>query len=229
MIDLPDPGSTFSHELDFLLTCSPSRIGKILALCDLYRQIRTVPGAIVEAGVFRGGSFTLWAMLRHLLETEHARALIGFDTFDRFPAAERDADQHIVDHIDRTAGLDCIGTDQLMSTLAARGRGLDHNVQLIAGDVTSTVPTYVEQNPQLAISLLMIDTDLHAPAVTCLTHLVPRVTRGGIVVVDNFGVFPGETDAVREYLTSHDDVVLQRSASTGHLTYFVVDRTSPRI
>ena len=39
---------------------SPGKVRK--SSYELYQQIRTVPGAVVEAGVFRGGSFTLWAM-----------------------------------------------------------------------------------------------------------------------------------------------------------------------
>lgn len=141
---------------------------------------------------------------------------IGFDTFDQFPRAHRQDDQRIIDHIAQTAGLDCIGADQLHATLAARGRGLEANVRLVPGDVVRTVPTYVDQHPELAIALLLIDTDLYEPAVSCLPHLVPRVTAGGVVVVDNYGVFPDETD--------HPDTMLQRTSNSGHFTHFVVDR-----
>ncbi|MGW1914974.1 TylF/MycF/NovP-related O-methyltransferase [Streptomyces sp. NPDC002076] len=220
MIDLPDPATAFQHEEDFLLTCGPSRIGKIIALYDLYQRIRTVPGAIVECGVFRGGSFTMWAMLRHLLESEHTRPLIGFDTFGEFPHTSAESDQRIVDHIQQVAGLNCIGADQLLETLGQRRRGLEANTVLVPGDVCETVPQYVANHPELAISLLVIDTDLYEPAVTCLTELVPLVSPGGIVIVDNYGVFPGETQAFREYLASHPGTQLEQPAHTGHLMHF---------
>ncbi|WNM29230.1 TylF/MycF/NovP-related O-methyltransferase [Streptomyces sp. Li-HN-5-11] len=220
MIKLPDPAAAFQHEQDFLLSCGPSRIGKMLALYDIYQRTRRVPGAIVECGVFRGGSFTMWAMLRHLLESEHTRSLIGFDTFGEFPRTPAAPDQRIVDHIQQVAGLDCIGADQLVETLSRRGRGLEANTTLVPGDVCETVPKYVADHPELAISLLMIDTDLYEPAVTCLTELVPLVSPGGIVIVDNYGVFPGETQAFREYLAAHPDTRLEQPAHTGHLMHF---------
>ncbi|MGW7522990.1 TylF/MycF/NovP-related O-methyltransferase [Streptomyces sp. NPDC054783] len=220
MINLPDPTAAFQHEQDFLLTCGPSRIGKMLALYDIYQRIRQVPGAIVECGVFRGGSFTMWAMLRHLLESEHTRALIGFDTFGEFPRTSAETDQRIVDHIQQVAGLDCIGTDQLLETLGRRGRGLEANTELVPGDVCETIPQFVADHPELAISLLVIDTDLYEPAVTCLTQLVPLVSPGGIVIVDNYGVFPGETRAFREYLAAHPGTRLEQPAHTGHLMHF---------
>jgi hypothetical protein len=223
VIPLPDPTATFQYEQDFLLTCSPSRIGKILALHELYQRVRDVPGAIVECGVFRGGSFTTWAILRNLLESEHTRQLIGFDTFGTFPDASTETDQRIVDHIADVAGLECIGDDQLRETLRNRDRGLDANVTLVPGDVVETVPRYVAEHPELAISLLMIDTDLYEPAVTCLDTLMPHVTPGGIVIVDNYGVFPGETRAVREYAREHPGTRLQRAPYTSHLTHFTVE------
>lgn len=223
MIKLPDASSRFRYEEDFLLTCGPSRIGKVLALSALYQKILTVPGAIVECGVFRGGSFSTWAMLRHLMESEHARPLIGFDTFDTFPNPSSNDDQRIVDHIERTAGLACITADQLMQTLADRGVGLETNTTLVAGDVIETVPHFVEDHPELTVALLLIDTDLYEPAVACFRHIVPLVSRGGVVIVDNFGVFPGETRAFREYAHANPDVRLNRTPYTSHLAHFVVN------
>ncbi|GAA1862420.1 TylF/MycF/NovP-related O-methyltransferase [Myceligenerans crystallogenes] len=220
MITLPDPTDAFQHEQDFLLTCSPSRIGKILALHHLYQQILTIPGAIVECGVFRGGSFTTWAILRNLLESEHVRPLIGFDTFDGIPAATTAADGKLLDHYGDLAGTNCIGADQLHQTLADRGRGLETNTTLVPGDICATVPKYVHEHSELAIALLLIDTNQYEPGTTCFEHLVPLVSPGGIVIVDNFGTFPGETRAVREYLAEHPDVVLERAPHTGHFTYF---------
>jgi Macrocin-O-methyltransferase (TylF) len=223
VIKLPDADLRFRYEEDFLLTCGPSRIGKILALSELYQKILTIPGAIVECGVFRGGSFTTWAMLRHLMESEHIRPLVGFDTFDSFPNASSHEDQRIVDHIEHTAGLACISADQLTQTLADRGIGLETNTTLVAGDVSETVPRFVEEHPELTVALLLIDTDLYEPAVACFRHIVPLISRGGVVIVDNFGVFPGETRAFREYAHANPNVRLNRTPRTGHLAHFIID------
>jgi Macrocin-O-methyltransferase (TylF) len=223
VIKLPDTSLRFQYEEDFLLTCGPSRIGKILALSALYQKILTVPGAIIECGVFRGGSLTIWAMLRHLMESEHTRPLIGFDTFDTFPKASSREDQRIVDHIERTAGLACITTDQLTQTLADRGIGLETNTTFVAGDVSETVPRFIKDHPELTVALLLIDTDLYEPAMACFRHIVPLVSRGGVVIVDNFGVFPGETRAFRDYVDANPDVLLNRTPYTGHLAHFIVN------
>ena len=76
---------------------------------------------------------------------------------------------------------------------------VNHKVELIKGDITKTVPQYVLENPELKISLLNLDTDIYEPAVTILEKLYPRIVKGGILILDDYGVFPGETKAVDEY------------------------------
>ena len=87
--------------------------------------------------------------------------------------------------------------DQLSKILDHKG--INKNVDLIEGDITETVPAYVKSNPELKISLLNLDTDIYEPAVSILEHLYPRITRGGILMLDDYGTHPGETKAVDEY------------------------------
>lgn len=61
------------------------------------------------------------------------------------------------------------------------------------------VPKYVKDNPQLKISLLNLDTDIYEPAVTILENFYPRITRGGILILDDYETFPGEAKAVDDY------------------------------
>ena len=72
-------------------------------------------------------------------------------------------------------------------------------MDLIEGDITETIPSYVKANPELKISLLNLDTDIYEPAVTILEHLYPKITKGGILMLDDYGTHPGETKAVDEY------------------------------
>ncbi len=67
------------------------------------------------------------------------------------------------------------------------------------GDISQTVPEYLNKNPHLKISLLNLDTDIYEPAVTILENLYPRISIGGILIVDDYGVFAGETKAVDNF------------------------------
>jgi hypothetical protein len=197
MIELPNFERAFDHENAFYLSCDPTRIGKLLAHYELYRRCSGLSGAIVECGVFKGASFVRFAMFRELLESAAARKLIGFDAFGVFPETQHGPDQAMRRRFIDSSGTEGIGRDQLMEVL--RRKRADVGVELIAGDVTATVPRYVADNPQLRIALLNLDVDVYEPSVTVLEHLYPRVVTGGVVMLDDYGVFPGETKAVDDY------------------------------
>jgi hypothetical protein len=197
MIKLPDFTKAYEYENDFYLSCDITRISKILAHYELYKKSLEIPGAIVECGVFKGASFVRFAMFRNLFENPYAKKIIGFDSFGDFPETEFEADKKLREHIVKEAGLQSISADQLTEVL--KNKECVHNTELIAGDITKTVPDYVEKNPQLKISLLNLDTDIYEPSATILEQLYPKIEHGGILILDDYGVFPGETKAVDDY------------------------------
>jgi hypothetical protein len=73
---------------------------------------------------------------------------------------------------------------------------------LVAGDICETLPKCIRENPQLKISLLNLDTDIYEPAVTILENCWDRIETGGILIVDDYGVFSGKTKAVTEFFKS---------------------------
>lgn len=189
--------SPFDHENGFYLTASPTRLAKLLAHYEAFRLTLNVPGAIVEAGVFKGASFCRLAMLRQLYCNPEAKRLIGFDTFDTFVQADSERDAQLRAAVVADAGEWGISVAELHQALDAKGCGA--NVGLVAGDICETVPRYVAEHPELRISLLNLDVDFYGPSKVVLEHLWPRVVQGGIVLLDDYGVFEGETRAVDEF------------------------------
>lgn len=196
MISLPKFDNAFEYENNFYLSCSNSRIGKLIAHYELFKRSSAIPGAIVECGVFKGASLIRFATFRNLAN-QNKKKIIGFDVFGKFPKAGYEKDRKLRTKFINDAGISGISKSQLMQIL--RRKELSDNVELIKGDVTKTVPEYVRSNPKLKISMLNLDTDLYEPAVTILEHLYPRMVKGGVLILDDYGVFPGETRAVDEY------------------------------
>jgi hypothetical protein len=194
---LPDFEKAFDYENNFYLTCNINRISKILAHYELYKSVMEIPGAIVECGVFKGASLIRFAAFRNLLGSPFTKKIIGFDTFDTFPETEYAEDKKFRQRFVSAAGEKSISRKQLMEVL--RHKGTDESLELVEGDITKTVPDYVKNHPELRISLLNLDTDIYEPAVTALEYLYPRIVTGGVLLIDDYGVFPGETKAVEEY------------------------------
>ncbi|MFC4599635.1 TylF/MycF/NovP-related O-methyltransferase [Cohnella hongkongensis] len=197
MITLPDFKKSFEYENNFYLSCDITRISKILAHYELFKMTLDLPGAVVECGVFKGVSFSRFAMFRELFSSPYSRKLIGFDTFGKFPETQFEEDAAALHKFIQAAGDSSISVDQLNEVLT--NKGVNKQIELISGDITQTVPEYVRNNPELKISLLNLDTDIYEPAVTILEHLYPRIVTGGVLILDDYGTFPGETKAVDDY------------------------------
>ena len=197
MIKLPDFDKSFEYDNNFYLSSDITRIGKILAHYELYKMVLDIPGTIVECGVFKGTSLIRFATFRDLLGNQFSKKIIGFDSFARFPETNYEDDKKMRQYHLDTAGGESISKQQLMDIL--KHKGIDKCVELVEGDITETLPEYVRAHPELKISLLNLDTDIYEPSKVILECLYPRLVKGAILLLDDYGSFPGETTAVDEY------------------------------
>lgn len=202
MIKLPDFSRAYEYENEFYLSCDKQRIGKLIAHYELFKMSQNINGEIIECGVFKGASLVRFAMFRKLFQSEFEKRIIGFDSFAEFPQTNFEEDKKLRDHIVKEAGEQSISTDQLMEVL--KNKGCDNSVDLIAGDITVTIPEYIRKNRDIRISLLNLDTDIYEPSVTILENFYPKLEKGGILILDDYNVFPGETKAVDDYFKDMD-------------------------
>lgn len=209
MINIPDFELDFDYENNFYLSCQANRIGKALVHYELYKKILDLPGAIIECGVFKGASLCRFAMLRELLENDNSRKIMGFDIFGKFPETKFELDKKRRLKFIEKAGEESISCEQLIDVL--EHKKINKNIELVKGDINETVPYYVKEHPELKISLLNLDTDVYEPAVTILENLYPRIVKGGILVLDDYGVFAGETKAVDEFFKDKNIIIKKLS------------------
>jgi hypothetical protein len=67
--------------------------------------------------------------------------------------------------------------------------------------VEDTIPARAPDS----ISVLRLDTDFYASTRHELTHLWPRLTAGGILIVDDYGHFEGARKAVDEFFAERGE------------------------
>lgn len=184
---------------------SPERIQALIAATRHVVQAM-VPGAIVECGVWRGGS--MMAVARTLLHLGvKDRDLFLFDTFEGMtePTDEDrmwtggQASELLPQH-DREERI--WGVAPLEVT---RGNVLSvgyeaSKIHLVKGPVERTLP---DEAPE-RIALLRLDTDWYASTKHELEHLYPRLSRGGILIIDDYGHWLGARQAVDEYLAEQE-------------------------
>ena len=178
---------------------------RFLALYEIFKRVLPVKGSVVECGVNRGYGLMAWAKLSALLEpTNLTRRIYGFDTFAGFPAV---GDNDRTGRAWQTAekgGLraDSFAELQRLIELYDRDRFLGHidKVELIKGDATETIPSFMADHPHVVVSLLFLDFDLYEPTRAALENFVPRMPKGAILAFDELDnpLWPGETKALMD-------------------------------
>lgn len=95
------------------------------------------------------------------------------------------------------AGNKSISKEQLEQVLDNKQCG--NMVELIEGDILETVPDYIDKHPELKVALLHLDVDIYEPSKCSLEYLWGRLVKGGILVLDDYGIFPGVTKAIDDF------------------------------
>jgi hypothetical protein len=73
---------------------------------------------------------------------------------------------------------------------------------LIKGDASDSVPNWINENPHAIVAMAIFDMDIYKPTRNALEAILPRLTKGSILVFDelNCPEFPGETEALNDVL-----------------------------
>jgi len=186
------------------------------AMYALYQAVQyvvaaKVPGDFVECGVWRGGSSLVAALSLRALG-DQSRILHLFDTFEGMaPPTAADVDRsggRASDYIDRYGdeGKWCyVGEDEVRAVFAAEGFDEDR-VRLYKGDVVDTLPA----SRLDTISVLRLDTDWYESTRVELEVLYPKLSPGGVLIIDDYGHWRGARQAVDEYFAKHRPPLLNR-------------------
>ncbi len=179
-------------------------LSRILYYTDLYRQIMSVPGVICEFGVQWGATLATLINLRGMFEPyNHSRRIFGFDTFSGFASVdEKDGGHSSVGDYRTMEGYE--RTLEEILALQESFSPLSHirKFELIKGDASETIDVWLEKNPHAMVSMAIFDMDVYLPTRNVLKKIIPRLTRGSLLVFDELNCphFPGETTAVQEVL-----------------------------
>lgn len=194
---------TFGKLEAFTRFSSKRSIARFLCKHEIFQNILLTNGVIVECGVFNGAGLFSWAQLSNIYEpTNYTRKIIGFDTFEGFPAVSlNDANDDKNPIVGDLKGAN-INEFSLSIEKYNKERHLSHiqNIELIKGDFLITGEEYLKNNNHLLVSLLYLDFDLYEPTKKALDLFLPRMCKGAVVCFDqsNCPNYPGETVALLE-------------------------------
>jgi predicted O-methyltransferase YrrM len=167
---------------------SPERA---FALLRLAREVEAsgIPGALVDCGVWNGGSTVL------LSRGAPSRSVWAFDSFQGLP----EPGPHDGAGSAGFGGAFC-GSETRVREAFARF-GSPERLHVVGGWFEDTLaPAAAELGP---IAVLHVDCDWYAPVKLVLETLYPLVSPGGYVVIDDYGFWPGAALATEEFRREH--------------------------
>ncbi|SDT42492.1 TylF/MycF/NovP-related O-methyltransferase [Microlunatus soli] len=170
-------------------------------------------GLIIEAGTARGGSAIVMAAAK-----DPARPMKVYDVFDQIPAPT-DADGSDVkkryEQIQAGGARGVAGDtyygyrDDLYTEVTESFARLgvpveDNNVELVKGLFADTID--LDQ----PVAFAHLDGDWYESTMTCLERIVPLLSRGGRIVLDDYFHWSGCRTAVDEYFANRSGFLLER-------------------
>ena len=197
--------SNFDYENAYMLSAPVERIGKLFSRFELFNKIKDIPGEIVECGVFKGSSLSQFVKLRALYGHSSSKRIIAFDTFGKFPTKCSSDDKKYLKNFTDEAGDQSIEKNELLRIF--KKLGVDNNLDLIKGNILKTLPNFIKANKHLKISLLHVDVDTYEPTRLCLEILYPHVVKNGVVILDDYGAFPGANKAIDEFFNQKPHII----------------------
>jgi O-methyltransferase len=224
-VDIDEPAfrKIFEH-------CSPYAMGEAAPMYSLFKSIEYIVksgirGDVVECGVWRGGSSMSMAMsLMHF--GDKSRMLYLYDTFegvwsapveqDKFIAAKNsEFDKFFKERLvaaekqERTEDdlyRHQTSLEEVREHMLSTGYPKD-KIKLVKGFVEDSIP---KECPE-TLAMMRLDTDFYASTRHELVHLYPRLSKGGVLLIDDYGHYMGAREATDEYLKeTNTHILLQR-------------------
>ncbi len=154
----------------------------------------SVPGDFVETGIWRGGCGILMRAILDVLKDRQRKVWL-FDSFEGLPKPDPESfPQDKDDHHWTYSFCLAVSLKQVRDNFE-KYELLDERTQFVKGWFRDTIPHSEVKN----ISVLRLDGDMYESTWLVLTHLYPKVSPGGFIIVDDYGAIPSCKAAVDDF------------------------------
>ena len=158
----------------------------------------------MECGVFKGLSLIRFLNFRDLLDKK-SKTVYGFDIFGKFPKQTIKRDNKFALLHDSKIGVG-LNIKKLNNYLKIKKF---KNFKLIKGQIEKTLPEILDKKIIKKISFLHLDLDVYEPTKFSLESLYNKVSKGGIILIDDYSRVHGATKATNEFLKRNSKLKIE--------------------
>jgi len=160
--------------------------------------VHDVPGDFIETGVWRGGACIMMRAVLEAYGVRDRRVWVA-DSFQGLPRPDSTAYPADAGDTHFTFPELAVSIDEVRRTFARYGL-LDDQVVFVQGWFRDTL----RSAPVEKLAVLRLDGDMYESTMDALTALFPRLSRGGFVIVDDYGYIESCRRAVHDYRNAND-------------------------
>jgi O-methyltransferase len=184
-----------------------------LNLWSIYQSLKyikneNVRGDIVECGVYNGNTLAFIGEIVDELKLK--KKIWGYDTFDGFIKSyytDYDIDFKTRKKVNYVPSNIYYSLDEVKNNIIKNNKTNFEKYTLIKGDILETLN--IKDNLPNKISFLRLDTDIYKTTLKQLEILYEKLTPGGILHIDDYGICPGVKTAVDNFF-SNESIWLHR-------------------
>lgn len=188
--------------------------------CVLDIETRKVPGIFIETGCALGGSSIVIGLNKSL-----ARPLYIYDVFAMIPPPSSQDGNDVIDRYDTIISGKSTGLnnnkyygyeenlkEKVISNLSSFGlEPSGHNIHLVEGLYENTLK--IDQ----PVAFAHIDCDWYESVKLCLHQIVPHLSPGGKIIIDDYYDWSGCRKATDEYFSGKDGYILETISDKLHI------------
>lgn len=169
-----------------------------------------IRGHFAECGVFLGGSIIGAAHYAKHFGLKDLKFFV-FDTFEGFPLRTMETDiGGVTSDLSDLPIFNNRFREVVEKNIAESGLDVEQFV-LVEGKVEDILPAW-QGHP---LCYLRLGTDYYDSTFMELDQLYPRLTQGGVLIIDDYGHFGGVRNATDDYFRTRRGPLLQRVDYTG--------------
>lgn len=209
--------------INFVRPYTMTSVERLKSLSDAVNYVveNNIEGDFVECGTWKGGS--VMCMQKKLMRlNQNDRQFWVFDTYEGMPEPDdvdknfnKTAAQQLLDAEEKDNSLTWAYSNYEETTGNILSTGYPaEKMNFVKGLVEDTIPqTQIE-----SIALLRLDTDWYSSTKFELETLYPKLVKGGVLIIDDYGHWEGCKKAVDEYFELNKiPVFMSRIDYTGRL------------
>lgn len=217
----------FISEFEAIEPNTATSIERMYALKEAVKYVisNNIGGDFVECGVWKGGSCMMIA--NTLMQSNQKNRLLWlYDTFDGMTEPTNEdivketgirAKDLLKDSVEKTTdkyNIWAYAPEELVRNNLKLTLYPSEYIKYIKGKVEETLPVTKPES----IALLRLDTDWYESTKVEMDELYPLITKGGILIIDDYGHFEGAKKAIDEYFKGIDEQpLMHRIDYTGRM------------